>query len=121
VLSTRGNKGRVEHDARILGGGDFVAGILREADKNLRRQLRLGGRKTSIDGVIRKMCSDAGVEEQEVRNGRQTRRVSKVRAEIAYYLSHELGMPMAEIARDLGVCSSAIIKAVQKLESQNEM
>lgn len=120
VLSTRGNKERVEHDARILGGGDFVADILREADKNLKRQLRLGERKASIDRVIRKMCSEAGVEEQEVRNGGQRRRVSKVRAGIAYYLSHELGMPMAEIARELGVCSSAIIKAVQKLESQNK-
>jgi len=50
----------------------------------------------------------------------QRRRVSKVREEKAYYLIHEFGMPMAEIARDLGVCSSAIIKAVQKLESHNE-
>lgn len=41
-------------------------------------------------------------------------------AEIAYYLSDELGMPMAEITRDFGGCSSAITKAVQKLESQNE-
>jgi len=54
------------------------------------------------------MCYEAEVEEQEVRNGGQRGRVSKVRAEIAYYLSHELG-----------VCSSAITKAVQKLESQD--
>jgi len=73
-----------------------------------------------MDGVIRKMCKEAGVEEQEVRNGGQRRRVSKVRSQIAYCLSHELGISMAEIARNLGVCSSAIIKAVQKLELRNE-
>jgi hypothetical protein len=120
VLSARGNKERVEHDARILGGGDFVAEILREANRNLRKQLRFGERKASMGGVIRKMCREAGVEEQEVRNGGQRRRVSKVRSQIAYYLSHELGISMAEIARNFGVCSSAVIKAVQKLESQNE-
>lgn len=120
VLSTRGNKERIEHDARILGGGDFVAGILREADKNLKRQLKFGERKASMDRVIRKMCSEAGVEEKEVRNGGQRRRVSKVRAEIAYYLSHELGMPMAEIARQVGVCTSAVAKAVENLESINK-
>ncbi len=32
-------------------------------------------------------------------------------------LSHELGVSMAEIARELEVCSSALTKAVQKLES----
>jgi chromosomal replication initiation ATPase DnaA len=120
VLSARGKGERVEHDARILGGGDFVAGILREANKKLRRQLRFGEREASMEGVIRKMCMEAGVGQQEVRNGGQKRRVSKVRSQIAYYLSHELGISMAEIARNLGVCSSAIIKAVQKLESQNE-
>jgi DNA-binding Lrp family transcriptional regulator len=119
VLSARGKRERVEHDARILGGGDFLAEILREANKKLRRQLRSGEREASMERVIRKMCMEAGVEEQEVRNGGQRRKVSKVRSQIAYYLSHELGISMAEIARNLGVCSSAIIKAVQKLESQN--
>ena len=120
VLSARGKRERVEHDPRILGGGDFVAEMLREANKKLRRQLRSGEREASMEGVIRKMCMEAGVEEQEVRNGGQRRRVSKVRSQIAYHLSHELGISMAEIARNLGVCSSAIIKAVQKLESQNQ-
>jgi DNA-binding MarR family transcriptional regulator len=72
-----------------------------------------------MDRVILKMCREAGVKEQEVRNGGQRRRVSKVRAEIAYYLSHELGVSMAELERGLGVCSSAITKAVQKFESQD--
>lgn len=120
VISMKNGKEKEKHDARILGGGDFVAGILKEANKNLRRQLRLGERKDSIDGMIRKMCSEAGVKEQEIRSGGQRRVVSRVRAQIAYYLCHELGISMAEIARNLGVCSSAIIKAVQKLEGQKE-
>lgn len=56
VMSLRGNRERVEHDARILGGGDFVAHILSEADKNLRRQLRLGEREVLVAQVIEKVC-----------------------------------------------------------------
>jgi len=33
VLTMRGSEEKVEHDARILGGGEFVADILQEADR----------------------------------------------------------------------------------------
>jgi len=116
----RGNKERVEYDARILGGGDFVARILGEADKNLRRQLRLGERDVLVSRVIRKVCDEAGIKEEELRNGGRRREVSQARAGISYQLSRELGIPAAEIARHLGVCTSAVVKAIQKLESQRE-
>jgi len=91
---------------------------LREAYKNLKRRLRLGESKVLMAQVIRKICDEAGIREQELRNG--GRRISQARAMISYYLSHELGILTAEIARHLGVCTSAIIKAIQKLESQSE-
>jgi chromosomal replication initiation ATPase DnaA len=110
----------VEHDARILGGEDFVADILREADKKLKRQLRLGGRKDFIEQVIKKLCKEEGVKEEELRNGGRRRRVSQARARISYHLSHGFGIPMAEIARHVGVCTSAVEKAIQNMESENE-
>ena len=117
VLSKRGKKERVEYDERILGGGDFVAHFLGEADKNVRRQLRPGERDVLVARVIKKVCDEAGIEEEELRNGGRRRRVSQARASVSYHLSHELGIPSAEIARHLGVCTSAIVKAIQKLES----
>jgi putative transposase len=54
VLSLRGNREEVEQDdTRILGSRDFVSGIIREAEKNVRRYLRVGERKTFIDNSIR--------------------------------------------------------------------
>jgi putative transposase len=120
ILSLRGNKEEVEHDARILGSGDFVARILSEADRNVRRQLRLGERKVFVDRLIKKMCDEEGIEEQELRNGGKRRKISQVRAKVSYQLSHELGVPSAEIARHLGVCTSAIVKAIQNLDSQSK-
>jgi hypothetical protein len=118
VLSLRDNKNRGKHDDRILGGGDFVRDILREADKKLRRQVRPNERRTVIEQLIRKICREEEITEQELRMGGRRRKISKARARIAYYLSHEAGIPMAEIARQVGVCTSAVVKAIQNLESQ---
>ena len=116
VLSMRDSGEDVPHDARILGGGDFVEEVLREADQNLRRQLRLKERTRSIDQVIRGICEKEGVSEGELRNGVQRRRVSELRARVCYRLNHEFGIPMAEIARHVGVCASAVVKSIQKME-----
>ena len=120
VLSLRDSKKGLKHDVRILGGGDFVQDILREADRSLRRQLKLGERRRSIDQVIKRMCEGEGIREEELRNGGQRREVSRLRAKISSHLSHELGIPMAEIARHVGVCGSAVIKAIQKMESADQ-
>ena len=120
VLSLRDSKKDLRHDARILGGGDFVQDILRDADRSLRRQLKLGERSRSIDQAIKRMCEGEGIREEELRNGGQRREVSRLRAKISSHLSHALGIPMAEIARHVGLCGSAVIKAIQKMESANQ-
>lgn len=116
VLPLGGSRERIEHDGRILGSGDFVAEIIREAEKKVRRYLRVSEVKSSIDKAIKEICRKEGVGEQGLRMGVRTRRYSGVRAKIAYHLSHELGISRAEIARQLGVCTSAIAKAIQNLE-----
>ena len=117
VLSPQAASERMEHDARILGGGDFVAGILKEADQKLRRQMKAEGKAESIEVILQKVCSEEGVKEEDLKKGNRNRKVSRVRAKVAYRLNHELGVPKAEIARHLGVCTSAIAKAVRNLES----
>ncbi|MFX0203357.1 MAG: hypothetical protein ACFFCW_45220, partial [Candidatus Hodarchaeota archaeon] len=70
-----------------------------------------------VTRVIKKVCDEAGIKEEELRKGGRRRKVSHARARISYQLSHGLGIPAAEIARHLGVCTSAIARAIQKLES----
>lgn len=45
--------------------------------------------------------------------------MSKVRAKIAYYLSREMGISMAEMTRDLGVGTSTVAMAIGKEERTN--
>jgi DNA-binding MarR family transcriptional regulator len=94
--------------------------MLREADKEVRRQLRVGERERLVAQAITRICEGSGVREQEVRSGGRRRGISRARAEISYYLSHELGVPAAEIARHLGVCTSSIVKSIQNIESGKE-
>jgi hypothetical protein len=56
VQSLVSNPSTERHDARILGGDDFVTNILKEADKNLRRQFHPQERKKVIEQLIRKVC-----------------------------------------------------------------
>ena len=44
--------------------------------------------------------------------------VSRVRGKVGWILSREFGISLAEIARMVGVCTSAIAKAIQKMERQ---
>ena len=113
VLALKGKRERMEHDTRILGSGDFVAEIIKEAERKNIRCLRASDREKGIGEVIRKICVEEGIGEQELRMGGRARRVSKARARISCHLLHEFGISKAEIARHLGVCTSAIARAVQ--------
>lgn len=119
VGSLRKSGERAEHDDRVLGGGDFVAGILAEAEKRLKGQMRIRRDKETVDRIIRKNCKEAGIGEEELRAGGKRREVTKVRAEIAYRLNRELGLSLAEIARQLGVGTSAIGMALGRIAEQD--
>jgi len=71
------------------------------------------------DRIIKEMCKEEGVGEGEVRIGGQARRVSRVRSKIAWRLSREDKFSLAESARELGVCTSVIAKAVRKAEEKD--
>ena len=68
--------------------------------------------------MIQRMCTELGVREKELRCGSQRRTVTELRTEIACYLSREMGIPMAEIARRLGVGTSAIAMAIRRRSSE---
>ncbi len=44
--------------------------------------------------------------------------VSSIRARIAYPLNPELGISIAEISKNGKVCTTAVIKAIKKIDAQ---
>src|SRR4030043_921298 len=79
VLPLGGSRETIEHDGRILGSGDFVVEIIREAEKKVRRYLRISEMKSCIDNAIKEICLKEGVAEQELRRGGRPRKYSRVR------------------------------------------
>ncbi|TSA10476.1 MAG: hypothetical protein D4R73_05215 [Deltaproteobacteria bacterium] len=102
---------------RLLTGGDFVAQIRSEAESCLKRQVPANEMARLINQLVEEICKKAGINEKELRMGGRRRKVSETRAEISYRLNCESGIPAAEIARHLGLCTSAIAKAFEKYES----
>ena len=117
VLSLR-QKGESEaYDERILGDGDFVQAILEEADQNLARKMKARKKAGALLKIIKERCREAGVNEAELRSGSQRRGVSECRKQLCFYLSRELGIPMAEIARQVGIGTTGVIMAIKRMEA----
>jgi putative transposase len=61
-----------------------------------------------LANVISRVCAIQRIPEQELRNGSRCRAVSLARATVAYLAFHELGVSIAEVARQLGVTRQSL-------------
>jgi len=119
VLTLRRKGDSEAYDERILGDGDFVQTILKEADQKLARQIRARKKSGTMTKIIKDRCRQAGINEIELRSGSHRRAVSKLRRELCFFLNRELGIPMAEIARQVGVGTSGVAMAIKEMVKGN--
>lgn len=116
VISMRRHGGRELSDERILGHGDFVERVINETDESLRYQFRESERRQEVEELIQEVCREENINIKELRAGSRRRRISLVRLQVASKLLEVYGIPLAEIAHQLGVTTSAISKALKKLK-----
>jgi REP element-mobilizing transposase RayT len=114
VLSLRRDKERVLTDERILGSGDFVERILGEADETLKYQFRGDKSRQEVVEFVEQECKKENINSRELRMGSRRGRICQVRSQIAYQLVEDYGLPLAQAARQLGVSTSAISKAITR-------
>ena len=115
VLSMRRHNERVLTDERILGSGDFVDRIIREADQRAEYQFVGNKIREKAAEFIEQVCKKENINAKELRMGAKRGRIGQVRSQIAYQLVEDYGVPLAEIARQLGVTTSAISKAINRI------
>ncbi len=115
VLSMRRHNERVVTDERILGSGDFVDRIVREADHRVKYQF--GGNKIRKKAAefIEQVCKRENINAKELRMGAKRGRIGRVKSQIACRLVEDYGIPLAEVARQLGGTTSAISKAINRI------
>lgn len=117
VISIRKMGLKERSDERILGSGDFVNEVIREADASLRRRFSHYERAEKVERYISEHCLEQGVNIEELRSGSRRPAVSRIRRKIARDLVEKYGVPLAEIARGVGVTTSAISKAIRQRDS----
>src|SRR3990172_2084561 len=118
VLSARRSGRKEGYDERILGGGDFVNAILKDAEEKTQSQLKLRRSGKTLNRIIEEECKKKRISPNELKGGGRRRMASALRATIAKRGLDELGLSMAEIARHVGVTTSSIAKAVARLQEQ---
>ena len=118
VVSMRRLGLKERSDERILGSGDFVNEVVSEAEESLRRQFSKRELAEKIERYIKDLCREEGVNVDELRSGSRRPHVSTIRRRIATDLLERYGVPLAEIARRLGVTTSAISKALRGQKSR---
>ena len=116
VLSTRRHGDRQLYDERILGNGDFVKQVLSQAEERMKFQLPDSEPLKMIRNIVDDFCKREKVNVREMRSGSRRRLVSNARSNIAHILVEDYGVPLSEIARHLGVSTSAISKIMKKKE-----
>jgi putative transposase len=117
VKALRRTGDRELSDDRILGSGEFVERIIKEAEARIKYQLPSIDHSEKIDEYILKLCKIEKIPIEEIQGGSRRRKASKARARIAMGLVKTHGVTLAEAARLLGVSTSAISKIIKRASS----
>ena len=115
VKAMRRSGNRERCDERILGSGEFVERIIKEAEDKIKYQLPVKEHHHKIDEFIAQICSSENVSIEELKAGSRRKEVSGVRAQIAIGLVERHGVALAEVARRVGVSTSAISKILKRV------
>ena len=108
VLSLR-RRGEAEaSDQRILGGGEFVERIFSEAGEKEKATLRLSSKRGDLSSIAELVSGEEGIGETTLRSGNRRGEVVRARRIFCQLSVKKLGYSGAEVARYLGVTTSAV-------------
>jgi REP element-mobilizing transposase RayT len=108
VRSLRRKDSPVASDARILGSGAFVEGLLAEAARREKETLRLTQKMIALPALARDLTAKEGVAEGALRSGSRSRGLVRARRLFCQLAVRGMGYSGAEVARFLGVTTSAV-------------
>jgi putative transposase len=101
----------VAADARILGGGDFVAQLLTDTAAETRATLRLTRPRPDLETLLQRIATRLGLPIGDICAGRRTRPMRQARRLICQLAVRHWGYSGAAVARVLGVTTSAVNRA----------
>ena len=117
VVSLRRKSRKAISDERILGSSEFVERIITEADQKEKETLRLSAKISGLDSLAKTVSAREGIDEEELRSGSKKRAVVRARRVFCQLAVSKMGYSGAEVARFLGVTTSAVNRCAASEES----
>ena len=117
-MRDRGGRGHglIKSDERILGESDFVEAILAQANERHTRQYDLKRQGVGFESLVERVAEICHMDSREVvAAGRQHHRVI-ARSLLCFWAVRELGLPLTDLARRLGLSPPGVSYAVQRGE-----
>jgi putative transposase len=114
VKSQRRRRIEESTDERILGSGAFVERVLKEADARTVRQNAFKKTKRYAERVVAAACKKDGISLTELRSGSRRGKLPAVRVKIVLGLVEDYGVPIAEVARQVGISTSGVSKILTR-------
>jgi len=108
VLSLRRRGIKPASDDRVLGSGGFIEGLLAEAEERERETLRLKRKVVSLKRLEELLCEWEGIDSAALRCGGKSQVIVRGRKIFSQLAVKRMGYSGAEVARYLGVTTSAV-------------
>jgi putative transposase len=119
VLSLKRAGSKIYSDERILGGNDFVKNAIKDAKKKEKETLRLKQRISDLISLAGKICKVEGLEISDLCSGTRKKEVVRSRRIFCQIAVKRMGYSGAEIARFLGITTSAVNRLAVSDELQD--
>ena len=111
VLLGRKKGEKEKGDERILGSGDFVSSVLKDAEEYAERKAT---NRISLPELIARVCKKFEIETRDLMQGKRRGIFSKARAVISYLAVYELSCTGSEIARAIRISEKGVSKCVER-------
>jgi putative transposase len=108
------SKIHMKSDERILGDGDFVSGILVQAEESLERRYALKASGFDIDFVAKRVSALLDIPEGDIWREGKMKTLVRARSLLCFWAVRELGVSMAAMARRLNISTVAVSKSVAR-------
>ena len=109
-------KEKWQYDSRILGDGDFVGKMLKEADEKWEQQVKLLSQGWNLERLSKRVEDEFKLEKRVIQSGRRYRYLSLPKGVFCYLGSELLGYSLEDIGRYLGISKQSVFEAKEKGE-----
>lgn len=112
----RRERERGAHDGRILGCGEFVEQVLKEARKETeqREEVKMKWSGEKVSKIVARVANLMDLKEAEILGGGRRKALVEARAVVSYISAREMGLPAIRVARELNISQQTVLRGLEK-------